>query len=510
MKKSMAGLVLVGMGLFLISGLNPQWAQKEKNIWGPKVFTREKAKPITIKEEFPWGKPGTGYNLRLVNGANTGIKTSAATIKLNNREIIAEKDLNKNVKEIIRAIDLEAANKLEITLLGQPGSSFSLQVYQIVYDMDPPEITTNPTTGAYVNQPEINITGKISDESAILYLRINGIPVSIEGENFTFSHEMRLAGEGENEIQLESSDIYENIAIHPLVINFDGTQPKITIIEPSGLYSPTPVVPVIFEIEDISPVTATLNGSPVSVIAGQVETTLTLAENLEHAIEIKAEDAAGNTAAAEKTVIIDTICPTLKISNPNNAVTNRERIVISGVIEDKNPALIKLKNMKTNENKEGEIIGNQFYIRDVLLAENRNDFEFLVEDYAANSNQTPYNLTVIGDRKPPQLTVINPEPGKLTPRRSILVIARGEDEHLQEAKINGIACPLAAGNEFSREVQLSRKGKFHSNHAARQRRQCYGKYDPGGSGFYRPGIENRRTGAGSNIKHPNNRYPGNL
>ncbi|NIO62365.1 MAG: hypothetical protein GTO35_07185, partial [Gammaproteobacteria bacterium] len=166
---------------------------------------------------------------------------------------------------------------------------------------------------------------------------------------------------------------------------------------------------------------------------------------------ISAKDAANHSSQTALTLFLDSINPQITISSPQSgSVTNKDKITISGSIEDAYPHQVTLSGGGAGS-VQGELIGGNFYFNDILLSEGENAFTVVCQDRAGNSGQADVN--VIRDSQPPQLTVLQPVNGAVLPVRSVPVKGTASDTNLKEARVNDFVCPLT-NNQFSLLLNL--------------------------------------------------------
>ncbi len=339
----------------------------------------------------------------------------------------------------------EGENQLMITAQDRAGNTGSAGItLTYIPDSEPPVITiTSPQDGAFFNTPEVMVSGTVTDQSPIAYVKVNGHDAQVQGQNFNYPLTLN---EGENIIVVEAADVYQNKGSVSVKVILDTLLPRITISQPAaGAYVNTLQMVVQGTVEDTSPVTVKINGTAIPIQTNAFENTLSLVEG-SNSIKIEAIDAAGNTGTQELEVFADSIAPVIEITSPQtNTITNREKITINGKIIDKNPFKISL------DSTEGEIIGNNFYFRDVLLQEGENAFTFLAEDRAGNMVQQM--LTLVRDSAAPQLTVLQPVNGALLSQPFTLVKGTVFDQHLKDVRVGNSVCPVQ-NNEFNLLISL--------------------------------------------------------
>ncbi|MCP4631027.1 MAG: Ig-like domain-containing protein, partial [bacterium] len=362
-------------------------------------------------------------------------------------------------------------NRFTKTVNLEPGkNNFSIVVYDLaentversftatfLVDEESPVVSTTFQDNSFLNTPVITVTGTVTDESPVKYVTVNDKLSELSGENFTCPN-VQLA-EGENILVIGSEDEWGNRSEKNLRLNLDTKKGEILLEQPAAnAYLNT--TPVVFkgEIRDDSPVTLQINGTGVTVLNNRFETTLDPGEGTTH-ISIILTDKANNITTEEFDIHIDITVPSLEITHPSPSaglpyLTNRDSLTVSGTISDANSKEVTLSGAGSGE-LTGEIIGSNFYFKNVPLeAEGTMNFELVGKDRAGNLSRS-YNFTLVRDTKIEKLTILEPANQTLTNQTSLLVRGVVVDSHLQGLKINGIVCPVEpTTHEFSQIVRL--------------------------------------------------------
>ena len=115
-------------GILLAMILPSSIAAQMVSAFGPKQYTRIAGPPQIFTETFEYC--GTAQSqIVVINGnANEKNRISSASIFLNGIEIIAPKDFNQKVTEIVKPVILADQNQLEIRLTSKPGSFLIVSV----------------------------------------------------------------------------------------------------------------------------------------------------------------------------------------------------------------------------------------------------------------------------------------------------------------------------------------------------------------------------------------------
>ena len=224
---------------------------------------------------------------------------------------------------------IPGSNLIEIKAVDLAGNEASAEI-SIEYDNIAPEITlTNPTTETLItNQSEITIEGSINEEGSIFINNEAVVFVSPplmggvgEGEDqsgsSTFTHTLMLS-EGENAITIKALDTVGNMTEKGLKIILDTIAPEITLTNPTTETLTTNQNQITIsgsvseELESL-----TLNGTAIALDGLNFSMIFTLSEG-NNVLILIATDLAGNSAEGSRSVVLDSIPPSLTISEPQD------------------------------------------------------------------------------------------------------------------------------------------------------------------------------------------------
>lgn len=131
-----------------------------------------------------------------------------------------------------------------------------------------------------------------------------------------------------------------------------------------------------------------------------------------HLLQVKAEDAAGNTMSATRVVIIDMTLPYIIIETPkNNSLLNVLEVTINGKVELGASLTINDVPVKVN---------NGTFTYTLGIVEGKNTFFITAVDIAGNANSTEYVIYM--DITPPRIEILKPLNGTYTNEHVIEVI----------------------------------------------------------------------------------------
>lgn len=164
----------------------------------------------------------------------------------------------------------------------------------------------------------------------------------------------------------------------------------------------------------------TVNGVAAEITDGAFSATIILTEG-ENTITAVAADAAGNTASASVSVVLDTTPPALSITTPSaGMMTNQPAMTVTGTVTDAGSGVASV-----TVNGQTATITGDAYTFPVTLTEGVNTFTVVATDNVGN--QSTQTQSVLLDTAHPVLTLVSPEnyyQGVNTPE----VVFHAEDE----------------------------------------------------------------------------------
>lgn len=177
----------------------------------------------------------------------------------------------------------------------------STQNRKITRDATPPLITVHaPEIGLVTKAGTVVVSGSVVDKS-MSTLKVNGSPMTLSADG-GFLGSVAI-GAGVNTITFAATDSAGNAAETSVVVTRDSDAPAITITAPAdGSTTPNADVTVTGTVTDASPVTATLNGTALTLGtngAFSAPLALTVGANT---ITVVATDSLGNAGSATRSV----------------------------------------------------------------------------------------------------------------------------------------------------------------------------------------------------------------
>jgi len=227
-----------------------------------------------------------------------------------------------------------AEGKNSISVAAQkPMSSAATAVVGVTLDTVAPMLVVSALSdGSYAGSQIQNITGNVSDSSAVT-VQINNVQATlVDG---TFSVPVTMVN-GSNLITVIASDAAGNVTQDNRNIFYDVTSPVIDIVSPMDNSFTNNINMQINGSIDETPQIITVAGIPAVVDSS----TNTWTANIDlvaglNTIEIVATDLAGNTSSLKRSVVLDTFKPILAISSPvQDIALNLPGVDIVGTVND--------------------------------------------------------------------------------------------------------------------------------------------------------------------------------
>lgn len=196
-------------------------------------------------------------------------------------------------------------------------------------------------------------------------------------------------------------------------------KPVITLVSPTdGTYTQNNKVPIVFNVTDEANGSGVKDSSIVLKIDGVVvnitktsitngyQCTYTPSSTFEdgsHSIEINAQDNDGNEATAINSLFtVDTVPPTLSITEPTTTITNHPLCTVEGVTNDVTSSPVTVMITLNNENTQSVTVdssGN--FSKTLTLSEGDNTIKVVSTDAAGRS--TTVTKTIKLDTTIPQI-----------------------------------------------------------------------------------------------------------
>jgi RHS repeat-associated protein len=265
----------------------------------------------------------------------------------------------------------------------------------------PPELAIEGLIDSTITKDTlITIQGKVSGLLPVI-LTVNGSPVSI-GPDSTFSLQLILQ-EGINTIAIIATDAVGNITTVNRTIWRDTQTPQLTITSfEDGMVTNQSSLTVQGSVSDLTMVTLTINGSPVTINPdGTFSHQLTLAEG-KNTITIVATDNMENHIELVRTVRLDTKAPIISIISLKNNIQTADSIIMAmGSVGDSTNITLTINGIAQTLSADGG------FSAPVFLSYGSNNITFVATDQT--SNITTITKTVIRVPLPPDPVSVAPQ-----------------------------------------------------------------------------------------------------
>ncbi|ABQ27194.1 Ig-like domain-containing protein [Geotalea uraniireducens] len=305
-----------------------------------------------------------------------------------------------------------------------------------VLDITPPVIIiTAPTANAFLNTPQITVTGMVNEP--VTSVTVNNTSAVVDGLSFSLT--ITLA-EGANTLVVKAKDLAGNEGTTSVPVYLDTTPPQVTIVTPAaGLLTRDKQVIVSGTVSEefttvtVNTITATVSGKTWSAA-------YTLSEEANF-ITVKATDRAGNSGSATVNVTLDSTPPQAPVLNSLTSPTNVAGVTLGGTAEAGSSVKISAAGLLI-----GTVTADaqgSFTLAGVTLAEGTNSYTAIATDAAGNESIPSVPLGIVLDTRAPVITVTVPAENAFFSAPQVTV--KGNiDEPVAGLTINGQAATLSS------------------------------------------------------------------
>lgn len=301
-------------------------------------------------------------------------------------------------------------------------------------DTTPPVITVQqPVDGLVTNSAQLTVSGTYSDESQTMIV-VNGAPATIQGNTFTATV---MLNEGSNSINIIATDAAGNQSNVSRAVVRDSIAPIISVQQPSDYsYTNASQISVFGTIDDVTATAVTVNNNPVALNGSSFNSSISLVNEGTNTITIRATDAAGNQSETARSIIKDTIAPTLTLAAPTEGEVAKTLRVL-GNAADASPIYVDVVGQPLAVEENGVFRG------DLEIAEGEQTIRVTARDAAGN--QTQITRLVIIDLSPPEISDITPAEGTVV-NSPATISGRVSDASTVTIRINNNSAVVANGS----------------------------------------------------------------
>jgi hypothetical protein len=326
---------------------------------------------------------------------------------------------------------------ISVSGIDRAGNIGNTSVY-IIVDTQPPNVNIIAPSNVFTYRQIIAIAWEGSDNIGITNyeLYVNGIHV-FSGNNTSYI--VTLTQEINN-VTIIAVDVAGNINASSILIYYDTVPPSIVNLVPSNNdYINNSVIGVSIKASDnlgIKMIKSTIINVVTDEVIGEWSTTndsleieLTLNDGT-YVLNTLIQDLANNTLTTQSTFTIDTVKPSIAMTEPaNNTYLNKSLVTIKAEAEDKSGIkymLLYIDNKLMIEERDQKTINTTIYIPD-----GPHLIRVLAIDKAGNANEVRVNIIV--DTLSPLLE-INTDKSELRTSKPWALIYVSSDEDLASLK----------------------------------------------------------------------------
>jgi hypothetical protein len=292
----------------------------------------------------------------------------------------------------------EGRHRIWIKCIDEAGNEGFQVIENVNIDLTSPLLeVTDPVKATWFTSDEnYTLRGRVNGQVSLLINR-REVEVAPDGtwESIQEIHS------GSNEFAITAIDHVGNQFMVYKTIVRDSTEPKLILTSPEeGMWINISQI----EVKGITELGATIlvNGDPLLTFDGRFATNIYLTEGTNRVI-IEAVDKANNIKREERLVHLDSISPALRVESPRaDALVSQRMLPVTGTIDDPSVSNVIINGLMV------PVIDQTFY-KEFRLDEGDNPIVIEVWDGARNYVSRKYMIVL--DTTPPQLEMLEPEPG---------------------------------------------------------------------------------------------------
>ncbi len=306
----------------------------------------------------------------------------------------------------------EGVHRITAKATDRSGLATEVEVPKVIIDMTPPHLeVVSPVDGLVTNSRRVRVNGTAEMNSTIM---VQGELVELISG--TFSHDVQLRTDGIHSITVMAMDEAGNQVMVMREVLIDTIPPDLIVEHPTqGMLTNEPSLTVRGRVDRDA--TLFMDDVPIGIEDGTFERTISLDEGT-NAIELVAEDDAGNRREFTLFVFLDTEPPFLElVTYSPYLLTNVRRItVIFRCGTDATEVTVNMVHYRG---------GGGIYQVALWFQEGEN--ELVIEAFDKAGNVARVRYTIIVDTVPPILEVLSPADRTIVKSPSVIVEGLVED-----------------------------------------------------------------------------------
>ena len=315
--------------------------------------------------------------------AVSGLAEPGALVTVNG---VAARTSGSSFTAVIRLS--EGDNEIAAVAADAAGNQNQSSIF-VRLDTVPPEMSVRyDPPGQYTNQPQLNVSGEMENGSSVT---VNGRWVVLPGLASSFSTVLLLRP-GPNAVTVVVTDPAGNYNISRATVVYDTTPPAVEFVHPpDGFLTKDASLTLMLLVEggallgingrsfEVEP----SFGPPGANVPFNLTIFLTEGQNT---ISVRAQDAAGNLLSKSRQVVLDTVAPSLEVSEPlDGSATSNDSVFVVGVAEP--GSVVRIQGAVVVVGFSGD------FGSEVRLGAGANNITVQAEDAAGNVKEISLNVT---------------------------------------------------------------------------------------------------------------------
>ncbi|MBJ6764140.1 hypothetical protein JGU66_25480 [Myxococcaceae bacterium JPH2] len=189
----------------------------------------------------------------------------------------------------------------------------------------PSLVVESPADGTVVGGMRFAVTGRVDEGALPLQVTVNGLPAAVTSRHFSASLALL---EGKQSLSIQVTDALGRVASAQRTVTVDRTAPYLQLTRPTSNPAQVSESPYLLQgtVGDANLASLTVRGISVPVVAGGFSVALPLQAG-NNAIEIVAEDLAGNHRELVQHLFIPSVAPVVTILTPLEGTQAEQPIV---------------------------------------------------------------------------------------------------------------------------------------------------------------------------------------